>query len=100
MNISDIIRSERKERRMSMREFGAAFGVSYTLVDMWERGKSKPDFYMLYYLYHHVARGWWVIDFCDKLMRVLRPDLWPEQPQFTGFQPVTHHPAGGEQGQV
>jgi len=39
----DLIRAARDERRMTLREFGAALSVSHTMVNLWETGVSEPD---------------------------------------------------------
>lgn len=78
--IENFVSSERQRLRLTMREFGEALGVSFALVNMWELGKSKPNFYQLYYVYQHARSDeGWVKDFCDRAMRILRPDSWPEQ---------------------
>lgn len=40
---SEIVRAARDEQRMTLREFGAALGVSHTMVATWEGGESEPD---------------------------------------------------------
>jgi len=37
------IRAARDAQRMTMREFGAALGVSHNMVMLWEEGKNTPD---------------------------------------------------------
>lgn len=37
------IRAARDEQSMALRDFGAALGVSHTMVAMWEAGESVPD---------------------------------------------------------
>lgn len=38
-----LIRAARESQKMTLRDFGAALGVSHTMVLAWETGASEPD---------------------------------------------------------
>lgn len=40
---ASTIRAARDAQHMTMREFGAALGVSHNMVMLWEEGKNTPD---------------------------------------------------------
>lgn len=44
MSFSDDIRDLRKQSLMSQEAFAQALGVSFTTVNRWESGKSKPSY--------------------------------------------------------
>lgn len=39
----ELISASRLAQKMTLREFGAALGVSHAMVDLWEKGVSVPD---------------------------------------------------------
>ena len=56
MNSSEAIKAIRKKTFFSQEDFAKELGVSFTTVNRWETGKTKPN-------YKTIRR---ILDFCEK----------------------------------
>lgn len=86
------IRADEQGRPMSQRALARALttalaphgSVTYASIQLWEKARVRPDYWMLVVLY--LVSAGWVRTFALDCLRAQRPDLW------SGAEPIFPNP--------